>query len=99
MIGRSMPKRARMEGMVGKFSPTREPTLRLRPNPTQVYRLDAMAISTRPPEQAAGLVALERELVELREREHEWLSRDRELSDFLENAVVGLHRVGPDGTI
>jgi PAS domain S-box-containing protein len=27
------------------------------------------------------------------------LRRDRELSDFLDNAAVGLHRVGPDGVI
>ena len=34
------------------------------------------------------------------QREVEARSRaERELSDFLENAVMGLHRVGPDGTI
>src|SRR3989442_6204217 len=35
---------------------------------------------------------LERELETLRERE-------RELTDFIENASLGLHWVGPDGTI
>jgi PAS domain S-box-containing protein len=45
-------------------------------------------------------------LAELQQRagalQHEVQARQRaeqELSDFLENAVVGMHRVGPDGTI
>jgi PAS domain S-box-containing protein len=43
--------------------------------------------------------ALERELQLRREMEGRLADRERELSDFLDNATVGLHRVGPDGTI
>lgn len=43
--------------------------------------------------------ALERETAERKELQKSLERRENELSDFLENAVVGLHRVGPDGTI
>ncbi|HET7401056.1 MAG TPA: hypothetical protein VFJ62_04715, partial [Usitatibacter sp.] len=43
--------------------------------------------------------ALEHELAARRRVEAELAQRERDLADFLENAVVGLHRVGPDGTI
>ena len=43
--------------------------------------------------------ALEAEIESWKERERAWKSREEELSDFVENAVVGLHKVGPDGTI
>jgi PAS domain S-box-containing protein len=43
--------------------------------------------------------ALEAELARLRESEHTLLGRERELTDFIENAAEGLHRVGADGTI
>jgi PAS domain S-box-containing protein len=43
--------------------------------------------------------ALEAEIVERKELERLLKRREEELSDFLENAVEGLHRVGPDGTI
>ena len=40
------------------------------------------------------------EEVRIRKRVEGMLAdRERELSDFLENAVMGLHKVGPDGTI
>lgn len=43
--------------------------------------------------------ALERE-IETRKRVEALLAdRERELSDFLDNAVYGLHKVGPEGTI
>jgi PAS domain S-box-containing protein len=55
---------------------------------------------TFPAEHSARRVAsLEEELAELRERERAWKAREEELSDFVENAIVGLHKVGPDGTI
>jgi PAS domain S-box-containing protein len=43
--------------------------------------------------------ALEAEVKARRQSEDLLRQRERELSDFLENAVEGLHRVGPDGTI
>lgn len=45
------------------------------------------------------IAGLEQELESLRQRERAWTAREEELSDFVENAVVGLHKVGPDGTI
>ncbi len=45
------------------------------------------------------VTALEQELESVRQRERAWTAREEELSDFVENAVVGLHKVGPDGTI
>ena len=56
--------------------------------------------STAPTEQLQRRIAgLEQELDALRQRERAWKAREEELSDFVENAVVGLHKVGPDGTI
>jgi PAS domain S-box-containing protein len=43
--------------------------------------------------------ALEAEVARHRQAERELRWRERELADFVENAVEGLHRVGPDGTI
>lgn len=43
--------------------------------------------------------ALEREIKMRNRVEQELARRDAELTDFLENAIVGMHRVGPDGTI
>jgi PAS domain S-box-containing protein len=43
--------------------------------------------------------ALETEVVRRRRVEQALRERKRELSDFLENAVEGLHKVGADGTI
>jgi PAS domain S-box-containing protein len=43
--------------------------------------------------------ALEGEIARRREIEQALRERERELSDFLENAVEGLHKVGADGTI
>lgn len=43
--------------------------------------------------------ALEHEVLERRAIARELASRERELTDFLESALEGLHRVGPDGTI
>lgn len=48
---------------------------------------------------ARRVAELERELADLRAREEAWRLREREIGDFAENAVVGLHRIGPDGTI
>jgi PAS domain S-box-containing protein len=48
---------------------------------------------------AAVAAELARELEEARDRERVWMRSERELRDFVENAVVGLHKVGPDGTI
>jgi PAS domain S-box-containing protein len=42
---------------------------------------------------------LEAEIARREEAERTLRSRERDLSDFLENAVEGLHQVGPDGTI
>ncbi|HZZ94114.1 MAG TPA: PAS domain S-box protein [Usitatibacter sp.] len=44
-------------------------------------------------------VALEHELARRKAAEERLAARERELADFLENGVVALHRVGPDGTI
>jgi PAS domain S-box-containing protein len=43
--------------------------------------------------------ALEAEIARREETERRLQRREQELSDFLENAVEGLHQVGPDGTI
>ncbi len=43
--------------------------------------------------------ALETEVARRRQVEQALRERERELSDFLENAVEGLHKVGADGTI
>jgi PAS domain S-box-containing protein len=43
--------------------------------------------------------ALRTSLAERRRVEDELRQRERELKDFLENAAIGLHWVGPDGTI
>ncbi len=43
--------------------------------------------------------ALEAEVAKRRQTEELLRRRERELSDFLENAVEGLHQVGADGTI
>jgi len=43
--------------------------------------------------------ALEAEIAHRKEVENVLLRRERELADFVENAAVGLHKVGPDGTI
>ncbi|HWH40245.1 MAG TPA: PAS domain S-box protein [Usitatibacter sp.] len=43
--------------------------------------------------------ALENELAARRHAEAALAQRERDMADFLENAVMGLHRVGPDGTI
>jgi PAS domain S-box-containing protein len=43
--------------------------------------------------------ALEHELAARKRAEAELAQRERDMADFLDNAVVGLHRVGPDGTI
>jgi PAS domain S-box-containing protein len=43
--------------------------------------------------------ALEAEVERLRESERTLLRREKELTDFIENAAEGLHRVGADGTI
>jgi PAS domain S-box-containing protein len=45
------------------------------------------------------VATLELELERCHARERSWRQREQELSDFVENAVVGLHMVGPDGTI
>jgi len=43
--------------------------------------------------------ALESEVARRRKIENALSMREQELSDFLENALEGMHRVGPDGTI
>jgi PAS domain S-box-containing protein len=43
--------------------------------------------------------ALEAEILRREEAERALRRREQELSDFLDNAVEGLHQVGPDGTI
>jgi len=43
--------------------------------------------------------ALETENVERKKVEERLTCREKELVDFLENSVIGIHQVGPDGTI
>ena len=63
----------------------------------------AFSIDDRPARSAEPhqrrIAALEQEVESLRQRERAWAAREEELSDFVDNAVVGLHKVGPDGTI
>jgi PAS domain S-box-containing protein len=47
----------------------------------------------------AGCVLVFRDMTERRAAENRVRRNERELSDFFENASVGLHSVGPDGTI
>ena len=67
-----------------------------------------MAISTdrRAPLDEASLAqlqrriaALEQENAALREREAAWARNEDDVADFMENAIVGLHKVAADGTI
>ena len=44
-------------------------------------------------------LSLETEIAKRREAEAKLIFRERELSDFVENASIGLHWVGPDGII
>jgi len=45
------------------------------------------------------IAALEQENAALREREAAWTPHGDDLTDFVDNAVVGLHKVAADGTI
>ena len=45
------------------------------------------------------IATLEQENAALRERERMWLQHEHDLADFVDNAVVGLHKVAADGTI
>ena len=44
-------------------------------------------------------LSLEAEIAHRKEAEKLLRRRDRELFDFVENAIEGLHQVGPDGKI
>ncbi len=46
-----------------------------------------------------GVVLIFRDVTEQRRAERELRQSEQELADFFENATVGLHWVGPDGTI
>ena len=46
-----------------------------------------------------GVVALVEDITERKRAEEKLRRRERELTDFMENATVGLHWVGPDGRI
>jgi PAS domain S-box-containing protein len=46
-----------------------------------------------------GIAAWYRDVTDRKRAEQELRRRETELTDFVENAVVGLHWVGPDGTI
>jgi len=81
-----------------------------RPDATEAFRAVCQAHSHVTPAESffenRGEASQLRFLAELQQRagalQHEVEARQRaesELSDFLENAVMGLHRVGPDGTI
>jgi PAS domain S-box-containing protein len=62
-----------------------------------------VSISTAPLVDAAGksrgVVALVADITERKRAEEKLQRRERELTDFLENATVGLHWVGADGVI
>jgi PAS domain S-box-containing protein len=72
---------------------------------------DAQVHATEPPPQHARQLAreiahrsevelaLRESLRELRHREEQLRHSEQQLRDFVENATVGLHQVGPDGTI
>uniref|UniRef100_UPI00320474AE PAS domain-containing protein n=1 Tax=Listeria welshimeri TaxID=1643 RepID=UPI00320474AE len=47
----------------------------------------------------AKAIALQAHVAERQQAESALRERDQELSDFMENAAVGLHRVGPNGDI
>jgi PAS domain S-box-containing protein len=49
--------------------------------------------------QVYGVVLIFRDITERKKAEDALLLREQELADFFENASVGLHWVGPDGTI
>jgi PAS domain S-box-containing protein len=49
--------------------------------------------------QVYGVVLIFRDITERKKAEDALLLREQELADFFENAAVGLHWVGPDGTI
>ena len=48
---------------------------------------------------AAGAYQVLKSLDALERQGHALSGRERELTDFFENAGIGLHWVGPDGTI
>jgi PAS domain S-box-containing protein len=68
----------------------------LAPAPPSAQRRHAMLDQLRTEQQA---LALEAEVARRQHVEHALGHRERELSDFVENAAEGLHRVGADGTI
>ncbi|HEX7184166.1 MAG TPA: PAS domain S-box protein [Thermoanaerobaculia bacterium] len=65
-------------------------------------RIDVL-LTISPVHDSAGRVtgtsAIARDITEHKRAEEQLLESQRELTDFLENASVGLHWVGPDGTI
>lgn len=69
------------------------PTERFMDLPSQDARLRSIAQL----EQKAA--SLEAEIAVRQNVEEALAGRERELTDFLENAAVGLHQMGPDGTI
>jgi PAS domain S-box-containing protein len=48
---------------------------------------------------ARRIAALEQENAALREREAAWTRHEDDLADFVDNAIVGMHKVAADGTI
>ena len=60
---------------------------------------DSAAPIRQPDGGIAGCVLVFRDMAERRRAERAIRQRERELSDFFDNASVGLHWAGPDGTI
>ncbi len=84
----------------GKLVPLRNPM-----NGYRIYRcedLSSILEANNPQENSAennAEASMEAEIARLKEIEQKLLIREKELSNFFENAAEGIHKVGPDGTI
>jgi PAS domain S-box-containing protein len=70
--------------------------------PTETFRIpsdDVEALNRIVARLQQKASALETEVARRKETEQALARRERELADFVENALEGLHKVGPDGSI
>jgi len=75
-----------------------ETTSRRKDGETQHIELSAFAMRNDSGE-VVCYVGIKRDITERKRAEEELRQREAELTDFFENAAVGLHWVGPDGVI
>ncbi len=84
-----------------------EPFLRICKEHSRVIPAESYALHAGSEDSRSRMIALlqqkatslEAEIIERKEAEKALARREQELSDFLETATEGIHKVGPDGTI